>query len=125
MIAPDIGLTADYCRAVALVQEHGKTAASWLQRQMRIGYNRAAKLIEDLEKRGVVGPPNHVGKRDVLVAPGGEAQTGSLKDSVGAAMVAAAQSLDGNALAMTLSTGDGKVLFENKAAREKREGAAT
>ncbi|WP_394804713.1 DNA translocase FtsK [Sphingobium yanoikuyae] len=114
-----------FMTALNLVVDHQNASASWLQRQVRIGYNRAAKLIEDLEKRGVVGPPNHVGKRDVLVAPGGEADTGSLKDRVGAAMVAAAQSLDGNALPMTLSTGDGKVLFENKAAREKREGAAT
>ena len=125
--APSPGASADeiFMTALNLVVDHQNASASWLQRQMRIGYNRASKLIEDLEKRGVVGPPNHVGKRDVLVAPGGEAETGSLKDRVGAAMVAAAQSLDGNALPMTLSTGDGKVLFENKAAREKREGAAT
>jgi S-DNA-T family DNA segregation ATPase FtsK/SpoIIIE len=39
---------------------------------MRIGYNAAARLIEQLEEHGVVGPPNNVGKRDVLVAPARE-----------------------------------------------------
>lgn len=68
MNAPDIALTADYCRAVALVQEHGKTAASWLQRQMRIGYNPAAKLIEQMEREGIVSAPNHVGARQLLMA---------------------------------------------------------
>jgi S-DNA-T family DNA segregation ATPase FtsK/SpoIIIE len=34
---------------------------------LQIGYNRAARLIEQMEKEGVVGPPNHVGKREILV----------------------------------------------------------
>jgi uncharacterized protein (UPF0335 family) len=59
--------------ALSLVIEHQNASTSWLQRQMRIGYNQAARLVEDLEKRGVVGPPNHIGKRDVLIPAGGQA----------------------------------------------------
>ena len=38
----------------------------WLQRQLRIGYNSAARLIERMENEGLVGAPNHVGRREVL-----------------------------------------------------------
>lgn len=62
-----------FMKALHLVVDHQNASASWLQRQLRIGYNRASHLIEALEKRHVVGPPNHVGKRDVLVPPNGEA----------------------------------------------------
>ncbi len=54
-------------QAVALVAREGKASTSFIQRHLSIGYNRAAKLIEQMEKEGVVGPANHVGKRDVLV----------------------------------------------------------
>ncbi|MCX8515654.1 MAG: FtsK/SpoIIIE domain-containing protein, partial [Alphaproteobacteria bacterium] len=55
-----------YERALQLVQREKKASTSFLQRHLQIGYNRAATLIELLEKNGVVGPANHVGKRDVL-----------------------------------------------------------
>jgi S-DNA-T family DNA segregation ATPase FtsK/SpoIIIE len=58
-----------YDRAVELVSREGKASTSFVQRHLNIGYNRAAKLIEQMEKNGVVGPANHVGKREVL-APG-------------------------------------------------------
>jgi S-DNA-T family DNA segregation ATPase FtsK/SpoIIIE len=58
-----------YDRAVDLVTREGKASTSFLQRHLGIGYNRAAKLIEQMEKEGVVSPANHVGKREVL-APG-------------------------------------------------------
>ena len=58
-----------YDRAVELVTREGKASTSFVQRHLNIGYNRAAKLIEQMEKNGVVGPANHVGKREVL-APG-------------------------------------------------------
>ena len=45
--------------------------APFIQRHLNIGYNRAAKLIEQMEKEGVVGPANHVGKREVLIRRGG------------------------------------------------------
>ncbi|MBU6234277.1 MAG: DNA translocase FtsK 4TM domain-containing protein [Alphaproteobacteria bacterium] len=56
-----------YDQAVALVAREGKASTSFLQRHLQIGYNRAATLIEKMEKQGVVSPANHVGKRDVLV----------------------------------------------------------
>jgi S-DNA-T family DNA segregation ATPase FtsK/SpoIIIE len=54
-------------QAVALVAREGKASTSFIQRHLGIGYNRAAKLIEQMEKEGVVSAANHVGKRDVLV----------------------------------------------------------
>ncbi len=56
-----------YDRAVALVAREGKASTSFIQRHLQIGYNRAARIIETMEKEGVVGQANHVGKREVLV----------------------------------------------------------
>ena len=56
-----------YDQAVSLVAREGKASTSFIQRHLQIGYNRAAKLIEQMEKEGVVSPANHVGKREVLV----------------------------------------------------------
>ncbi|MBI5163927.1 MAG: DNA translocase FtsK 4TM domain-containing protein [Magnetospirillum sp.] len=56
-----------YDQAVALVAREGKASTSFIQRHLQIGYNRAARLIERMESEGVVGKPNHVGKREVLV----------------------------------------------------------
>ncbi len=56
-----------YESAVSLVAREGKASTSFVQRHLNIGYNRAAKLIEQMEKEGVVGPANHVGKREVLI----------------------------------------------------------
>ena len=55
-----------YRAAIQLVVESQKASTSWLQRQMRIGYNSAARLIERMEKDGIVGKPDHVGRREVL-----------------------------------------------------------
>jgi S-DNA-T family DNA segregation ATPase FtsK/SpoIIIE len=54
-------------QAVDVVAREGKASTSFIQRHLSIGYNRAAKLIEQMEKEGIVGPANHVGKREVLV----------------------------------------------------------
>jgi DNA segregation ATPase FtsK/SpoIIIE, S-DNA-T family len=56
-----------YEQAVDLVAREGKASTSFVQRHLQIGYNRAAKLIEQMEKDGIVGAANHVGKREVLV----------------------------------------------------------
>ncbi len=56
-----------YEQAVSLVAREGKASTSFIQRHLQIGYNRAARLIEQMEKDGVVGPANHVGKREVLL----------------------------------------------------------
>ena len=53
-------------QAVDLVTREGKASTSFIQRHLGIGYNRAAKLIEQMEKEGVVSVANHVGKREVL-----------------------------------------------------------
>ncbi|MFB0875630.1 MULTISPECIES: DNA translocase FtsK 4TM domain-containing protein [unclassified Sphingobium] len=53
-------------KACQLVFENQKASTSWLQRQLRVGYNSAARLIEKMEEEGLVGPPNHVGRREVL-----------------------------------------------------------
>ena len=54
-------------QAVDVVAREGKASTSFIQRHLNIGYNRAAKLIEQMEKEGIVGLANHVGKREVLV----------------------------------------------------------
>jgi DNA segregation ATPase FtsK/SpoIIIE, S-DNA-T family len=56
-----------YDQAVSVVAREGKASTSFIQRHLNIGYNRAAKLIEQMEKEGIVGGANHVGKREVLV----------------------------------------------------------
>jgi DNA segregation ATPase FtsK/SpoIIIE, S-DNA-T family len=56
-----------YDQAVALVLRDKKASTSYVQRRLQIGYNRAASLIERMEKEGIVGPINHVGKRDILI----------------------------------------------------------
>jgi S-DNA-T family DNA segregation ATPase FtsK/SpoIIIE len=57
----------EYRRAVQLVAESQKASTSWLQRQLRIGYNRAARHVERMEKDGLVSRPDHVGRRDVMM----------------------------------------------------------
>ncbi|MCW5713302.1 MAG: DNA translocase FtsK [Bauldia sp.] len=60
-----------YDQAVAVVIRDRKASTSYIQRRLGIGYNRAASLIERMEKEGVVGAANHAGKREILV-PGNE-----------------------------------------------------
>jgi len=56
-----------YDQAVAVVLRDGKASTSYIQRRLGIGYNKAASIIERMEKEGVVGPANHAGKREILV----------------------------------------------------------
>ena len=67
------GATGDdlYMQAVNLVVREGKVSVSFIQRQLQIGYNRAARLVERMETERVVGPANHQGKREVLLSPAG------------------------------------------------------
>ncbi len=55
-----------YDQAVAIVCRERKASTSFIQRHLQIGYNRAARIIERMEKEGVVSPANRVGKREVL-----------------------------------------------------------
>jgi DNA segregation ATPase FtsK/SpoIIIE, S-DNA-T family len=56
-----------YRKAIQIVAESQKASVSYLQRQLRVGYNSAARLIERMEKDGLVGQPDHVGRREVLI----------------------------------------------------------
>jgi S-DNA-T family DNA segregation ATPase FtsK/SpoIIIE len=56
-----------YQQAVQVVLRDRKASTSYIQRRLQIGYNRAASLMERMEKEGVVGQANHAGKREILV----------------------------------------------------------
>lgn len=58
-----------YNKALEIVMQSGKASASYLQRRLSIGYNRAARLIEDMEARGIVGPPNGSKPREIIHMP--------------------------------------------------------
>jgi S-DNA-T family DNA segregation ATPase FtsK/SpoIIIE len=56
-----------YDKALSIVLSEGKVSTSFIQRHLSIGYNRAAKIIDVMEKEGVISAPNNVGKREILV----------------------------------------------------------
>jgi S-DNA-T family DNA segregation ATPase FtsK/SpoIIIE len=56
-----------YDQAVAIVLRDRKVSTSYIQRQLNIGYNRAANIIDRMEKEGLITPANHVGKREILM----------------------------------------------------------
>ena len=58
-----------YDDAVRIVAETRRCSTSWLQRKLQLGYNRAARIVETMEKRGLVGPSNGAKDREVLIAP--------------------------------------------------------
>ncbi len=66
---PDADLDARFDEAVQIVAETQRCSTSWLQRKMTIGYNRAAKIVESMEARGIVGPPNGSKEREIFVHP--------------------------------------------------------
>ena len=55
-----------YDKAVALICQEQKASTSFIQRHLQIGYNRAARIMEQMEKQGVVSSANHAGKREIL-----------------------------------------------------------
>ena len=55
-----------YTQAVDIIKSEGKASTSFLQRKLQIGYNRAARIIDMMEEKGIVSKANHVGKREVL-----------------------------------------------------------
>ncbi len=59
-----------YDRAVAIVLRDRKCSTSYIQRRLSVGYNKAASLVERMEKEGLVAPANHAGKREILVGGG-------------------------------------------------------
>ena len=60
-----------YDQAVQLVVREQKASTSFVQRHLKIGYNRAATIIEEMERNGVISASNHVGKREVLISDEG------------------------------------------------------
>ena len=60
---------ARYDEAVRIVADTQRCSTSWLQRKMSVGYNRAAKIVEMMERQGIVGPANGVKDREVLISP--------------------------------------------------------
>jgi len=69
--ATSVGATGDatdlYQQAVQIVMRDQKASTSYIQRRLQIGYNRAASIMERMEQEGVVGQPNHAGKREILI----------------------------------------------------------
>ncbi|MEE8370658.1 MAG: DNA translocase FtsK 4TM domain-containing protein [Sphingomonadales bacterium] len=61
------GQNALYDQAVEVVLRDRKASTSYVQRRLKIGYNRAATLIEEMEENGVISGPNHAGRREILV----------------------------------------------------------
>jgi len=61
-----------YDQAVAIVLQDRKASISYVQRKLKIGYNRAARLLEDMENAGLVSALTSSGQRDILVAPRGD-----------------------------------------------------
>jgi S-DNA-T family DNA segregation ATPase FtsK/SpoIIIE len=58
-----------YDAAVRIVAETRRCSTSWIQRKLGVGYNRAAKIVEAMERRGIVGPANGAKDREVLISP--------------------------------------------------------
>ncbi|MBC7578797.1 MAG: cell division protein FtsK, partial [Tardiphaga sp.] len=56
-----------FSQAVAIVKRDRKASTSYIQRRLQIGYNKAASLMERMENEGIVGQPNHAGKREILI----------------------------------------------------------
>ena len=54
-------------KSIDLIKSTNKASTSFLQRNFQIGYNKAARIMETLEQRGVVSPANHTGKREILI----------------------------------------------------------
>ena len=66
MIASEENEDELYNKALEIIKIEGKASTSFLQRKLQIGYNRAARIIDMMEEKGIVSKANHVGKREVL-----------------------------------------------------------
>jgi S-DNA-T family DNA segregation ATPase FtsK/SpoIIIE len=56
-----------YKKAIEIVINDKKCSVSYIQRKLQIGYNRAARIVEEMEKNGIISAPNHTGKREILI----------------------------------------------------------
>ena len=57
-----------YDKAVAVIAREGKVSTSFIQRHLQIGYNRAARIVEEMERQGVISPASSTGKRQILIS---------------------------------------------------------
>ena len=55
-----------YQSALDIIRSEGKASTSFLQRKLQIGYNRAARIIEEMEEKGIISAPNSQGKREII-----------------------------------------------------------
>lgn len=62
----DKGGDALYRQALDIVMREGKASTSFIQRHLQIGYNRAARIVDQMEKEGIISSANHVGKREII-----------------------------------------------------------
>jgi DNA segregation ATPase FtsK/SpoIIIE, S-DNA-T family len=69
-----------YKQAIEVVLRDEKASTSYIQRRLQIGYNRAASIMERMEIEGIVGPANHAGKREILVAGAPHSSAGMYDD---------------------------------------------
>ncbi|MET3482865.1 DNA translocase FtsK [Methylobacterium sp. 1973] len=69
-----------YKQAIEVVLRDQKASTSYIQRRLQIGYNRAASIMERMEIEGIVGPANHAGKREILVAGAAHMSSGVYDD---------------------------------------------
>ncbi|MGU3469211.1 DNA translocase FtsK, partial [Methylobacterium sp. C33D] len=69
-----------YKQAIEVVLRDQKASTSYIQRRLQIGYNRAASIMERMEIEGIVGPANHAGKREILVAGATHSSAGMYDD---------------------------------------------
>ena len=53
-------------QAVEVIMKDKRVSTSYIQRKLQIGYNRAARIIEEMEKQGIISAPNNQGKREIL-----------------------------------------------------------
>ena len=78
LLFKDLEMIKDFCnleyydeelitKSIDLIKSTNKASTSFLQRNFQIGYNKAARIMETLEERGVVSEPNHTGKRNILI----------------------------------------------------------
>jgi S-DNA-T family DNA segregation ATPase FtsK/SpoIIIE len=63
---PNASSDSMFQKAVEIILNDKKVSISYLQRKLQIGYNRAARMIEEMEEKGIVSAPNHTGKREIL-----------------------------------------------------------
>lgn len=68
-VGEDVEYDEYYDQAVAIVAETRQASISYLQRRLKIGYNRAARIVDIMEKEGVIGPQKSTGRREVLIDP--------------------------------------------------------